>query len=161
AAINYSASSMSSLAISGGTAGNTFTVTGTPTTSFAEQTTINSGSGADTVNVRAAATALQVNTQGSNDIVNISSDAPTNTANLAGLVAAVSVDGGAGSNTLNVSEAGRAVADTVSISGTQIASAVVPFTINYAATGGSFGNGVGFTSGSLADTVNILSTTSG
>jgi Ca2+-binding RTX toxin-like protein len=124
---------------------------------------LSTGSAADTVNVQStlAGGTTTVNTGGGNDTINVSSNAPTNTGNLAGLAGTLTVDGGAGANQLNVSESGSATADTVLVTNNQIASAVVPFTINYLATGGTFGGGINLSTGSAADTVNVQSTLGG
>ena len=121
------------------------------------------GSGADTVNVQSTLTGgtTAINTGGGNDTINVSSNAPTNTGNLAGLAGTLSINEGAGSNTLNVSESGISTADTVLVTNGQISSAVIPFTINYQATGGTFGGGINLLTGSGADTVNVQSTLAG
>jgi hypothetical protein len=165
AAINYTQGNLGALTVDGGSGGNTFTEASTPANaSLAVATTLNSGSGVDTVNVQAASgtdgATLQVNTQGGADTINVSSNAPIDSGNLSGLAGALTVDGGTGSNTLNVSESGISTADTVLLTSSQISSFVIPFSVNYSATGGSFGGGVYLTTGSGNDIINVQSTLS-
>jgi hypothetical protein len=142
--------------------GNTITTDYTTAAAGLSTLLVDAGTAADEVDVQAIpAVPLSVNGQGGNDVINISSNAPTDTGNLAGLGATVTVDGGAGSNTLNVSESGSSSADTVLLTNDAISSAVVPFTIDYSATGGSFGGGINLSTGSAADTVNVQSTLTG
>ena len=130
---------------------------------FAGGINLSTGSAADTVNVQSTLTGgtTSINTGGGNDTVNVSSNAPTDTGNLAGLAGTLSINAGAGSNTLNVSESGSSTADTVLVTNSQISSTVVPFTINYQATGGTFAGGINLSTGSAADTVNVQSTLTG
>ncbi|MGD0900739.1 MAG: hypothetical protein ABR915_23145, partial [Thermoguttaceae bacterium] len=153
--------SVTSTAISGTALG--FTVNYSTGGSFAGGISVTTGTVADTVNVQStvAGSTTTINTGGGNDTINVSSNAPTNTGNLAGLAGTLSIDGGAGSNTLNVSESGIAAADTVLVTSSQISSTVIPFTINYQATGGTFAGGINLTTGSGGDTVNVQSTLTG
>ncbi|HVX63201.1 MAG TPA: autotransporter-associated beta strand repeat-containing protein, partial [Pirellulales bacterium] len=130
--------------------------------------TINGGSGGDTYNVLATQDvggggygSLDITAGGGNDTFNVSSNAPTNTGNLSAIVSTLNIDGGAGANTLNVSESGSGSPDTVLVTSSQIASAITPFTINYLATGGTFGGGVNLSTGSADDTINVQSTLAG
>src|SRR5207248_353974 len=78
--------------------------------------------------------------------------------NLNGLQGSLNIDAGPGSNTLHVSEAGSSAPDTVTVTSSQIVDSAVPFTVNYQATGGSFGGGVNVTtSATAAATVNVQS----
>src|SRR5205814_2017555 len=90
-----------------------------------------------------------------------SSDAPADAGDLAGLAALLSIDAGSGSSTLNVSEKGTPTGDTVTLTSARITGTTTPFTINYQATGGTFGGGVHLTTGSGNDTVNVQSALTG
>ena len=116
AAINYVGGDTIAIAIDGGSGGNTFNVQ----SDGDAITAINSGSG--------------------NDTINVSSDAPINTGDLSGLGGTLTIDAGAGSNTLAVSESGSAtVNEVMHVTGSEISSTVVPFTIDYSSTGGTYG----------------------
>ena len=116
ATINYFNFETSAIAIDGGSGGNTFNMQSDGTV----PTAINSGSG--------------------NDIINVSSNAPTNTGDLSGLGGTLTIDAGAGSNTLAVSASGSVtVNEVMHVTGSEISSTVVPFTINYSATSGTYG----------------------
>lgn len=77
APITYEAADVSSLAVDGGSGGNTFNVAGTPTWtvggSGGTPITLNTGAGADTVNLsgQGAGTTLTVNGQGGNDTLQV------------------------------------------------------------------------------------------
>ncbi len=120
---------LGTLNVSMGTGGNTFTVAGTAP---AATTTINSGTGSDTVNIEATSSPLTINTQtgtdtvnvqsigapasinagGGNDVINVSSTAPAPAGVLSGIAGLLSVNGGTGSGTLNISDAGDSTAST-------------------------------------------------
>jgi hypothetical protein len=155
----------------GGTAVRTYRITSTSvsrnggpalTYSGIEALVVKGGDSVDTFNVQGtlAATPLTLNGGGGNDVFNFSSDAPANTGNLSGLAGVVTVDAGGGVNTLNVSEAGSPTPDTVTLTGTAISGTAAPFTINYSASGGTFGT-INLTTGSGADTVNVQGTLAG
>ncbi|HVX59378.1 MAG TPA: autotransporter-associated beta strand repeat-containing protein, partial [Pirellulales bacterium] len=130
---------------------------------FAGGINLFTGSVGDTVNVQStlAGGTTSINTGGGADVINVSSNAPTNTGDLLGLDGSLAIDGGTGSNTLNVSESGSAAADTVLVTSSQISSAITPFSISYSATGGTFGGGVNLSTGSAGDTINVQSTLAG
>jgi hypothetical protein len=71
AVITYVQNDLSTLAISAGSHGNTFTVTDTPQANAGAQTILNTGSGADTVNVQRTTGPLFVNGQNGRDTVNV------------------------------------------------------------------------------------------
>src|SRR5262249_43602321 len=91
-------------------------------------------------------------TGGGDDEVVVASAAAT----LATLAGVLLVDAGAGTNDLLVTESGAAAADAVAVTGGSVSSSGLGFLINYQATGGTFGNGVGVITGGGADTVNVL-----
>ena len=119
--------------------------------------TVNGNTGDDTINVQSIGATAAINSGSGSDTINVSSDAPLNTGVLTGLNATLTVDGnGGGTDTLNISESGSGVADTIRMdtNGGVIASAVVPFTIQF---GGSaaFTGGVHLWTGSAGDTINL------
>ncbi len=61
---------------------------------------------------------------------------------LSGLADTLTLDGGAGSNRLLIKEDNGGAGDAIQITSTLITSSVVPFTINYQATGGDFKGGI-------------------
>src|SRR5204863_137757 len=86
---------LSSLNISLGSGGNTFTIA---STNDGTVTTLNSGSANDTVNVQANAGVTNVNAQGGNDTVNVLTTGAT-----------TNVNTGSGTNTINVGSLAPAV----------------------------------------------------
>src|SRR5207244_3375709 len=94
ATINFVQLDLQDLQISGGSGGNTFTVSSTPVQIV---TTLNSGTGSDTVNVLATGTAssLTINGQNGNDIVTLG-----NAGNAQGLLGVISVTNAAGKTSL-------------------------------------------------------------
>ncbi|MHB1559304.1 MAG: beta strand repeat-containing protein, partial [Isosphaeraceae bacterium] len=130
---------LGALNIAMGSGGNVFTVAGTAPGTM---TTVNSGTGSDTVNVTETSSPLTVNTQtgtdtvnvqsigapasinagGGNDVINVSSTAPAPTGVLSGIAALLTVDGGTGSSTLNISDAGDTTASTSTLTPTTFAS---------------------------------------
>ncbi len=71
AAINYVANDLNALTVNGGAGGNTFTVANTPGGAGVPTTTLNSGTGADDVNVEATTGPLTVEGQNGADTVTI------------------------------------------------------------------------------------------
>lgn len=95
AAPGISYSSFEHLMISLGIGSNSFTIEnthGTATTGTLEDTTLNSGNGADTVYINGATDQLLVNAQDAADIINVR-----------GMTGTVTVNGDAGNDTINVS----------------------------------------------------------
>src|SRR6266496_1866994 len=122
-----------------GSGGNTFLISNT---AVGTTTTLNIGTGSDTVNVANTSSPLTVNTQtgtdtvnvqaigaiatinagGGNDTINVSSNAPTNTGKLSGIAATLTVNGGAGSTTANSSDNGNSMASNSVLSATPLTS---------------------------------------
>ncbi len=103
ATIGYQQDDLSSLAIDGGSGGNSFTVANTPISSTVLlTTTLNSGAGNDTVTVLATTGLLTVNTQGGADTVN----AGDTTSRLDGIQGTLTVNGQGGAAVLNVNDQG-------------------------------------------------------
>ena len=140
---------LGTLKVSLGSDGNTFTVASTaPGTA----TTVNSGTGSDTVNVTTTSSPLTINTQtgtdtvnvqaigapasinagGGNDTINVSSNAPVNTGKLLGIAAVLTVNGGTGSSTANLSDTSDGNSSTSTLTGTGLTSSAF-------GTGGSLG----------------------
>jgi hypothetical protein len=136
---SLSYSSITTLNVSMGRGGNTFTVAGTvPGTT----TTVNSGTGNDTVNLTGTSSSLTVNTQagtdtvnvqsigapasinagGGNDAINVFSSALANGGTLSGIAGLLTVNGGSGSTTVNVSDTGDRTASTSTLSATTLTS---------------------------------------
>ncbi|MHB1559942.1 MAG: beta strand repeat-containing protein, partial [Isosphaeraceae bacterium] len=104
-------------------------------------TTVNTGTGSDTVSIEATSSPLVVNAQMgtatinvqsidapasintgiSNDAINVSSTAPAPGGVLSGIAATLTIDGGAG-NTLNISDAGNSSASTSTLTATTFGS---------------------------------------
>ncbi len=129
-------SGLSTLNISLGSGGNTFTIT---TTATLTATTVNSGNGNDVVLVLSNSSPLNISTQAGNDVVSVrSTNAPLNLAtgtgadvinlgslapasggvvdNLQGVVTIV----GDGADTLNVDDSGNATAKTATLTGSAL-----------------------------------------
>ncbi|HVZ63437.1 MAG TPA: LEPR-XLL domain-containing protein, partial [Lacunisphaera sp.] len=81
-----------------GSGNDTFTVASTAT----GRTVLNTGAGADTVNLRTIAGHTTVSTGDGNDTINVGSLAPGTGGNLDGIDALLTIDGGAGTDTVNV-----------------------------------------------------------
>jgi hypothetical protein len=100
---------------------------------------------ADTVNLQNtwAGAVTTVNTGGGADVINVSSDAPVDTGQLAGFQGNLVLDAGGGINTLNVSDEGAGNGNGhVVVTGQQIQgflSSTDAVNLTYTATGGSFG----------------------
>ncbi len=134
-AFNINYDTFGVLEIDGGKGGNTFDLMGT---AAGTTTTVNAGPG--------------------DDVIHVSSDAPADAGTLDGLKGPLEIDGQAGSNTLTISEGGSTTGDVVKLTSSQVVSAVVPFTIGYQATGGTFAGGIHLVTGSGDDAVNVQST---
>jgi hypothetical protein len=101
--IDYSA--LESLNVNLGAGGDTFSILDT----FTGTTVLNSGSGADTVNVQAVSGTTIVNTEAGQDTINVGSLAPAVGGAVNQIAAALSVNGGDGDpDTLNVDDTGDA-----------------------------------------------------
>jgi len=84
--------------------------------------TVNTQTGTDTVNVQAIGAAASINAGGDDDTINVSSNAPTNTGTLSGIAAVLTVNGGSGGSTANVSDTGDGNSSTSTLSGTGLTS---------------------------------------
>jgi hypothetical protein len=100
-------SGLTTLNISLGANGNTFTISNTGATS----TTLNSGSGADTINLTTDSGTTTINSQGGADIINITTDTAVttinagdgnDTINIRATGAATNVNTGTGTNIVNI-----------------------------------------------------------
>jgi RTX calcium-binding nonapeptide repeat (4 copies) len=115
--INYQQNALSSLTVSGGSGGNTVTVTNTPFYFLVPLvTTVNSGSGNDTVTVQATTGHLNVNSGAGADIINVGDT----TNRLDGIQGAVTIDGEAGNNTVNVNDQSAAEFHYYDVSATDV-----------------------------------------
>jgi hypothetical protein len=83
-------------------------------------TTINTGDGADTVNVQAIGAATTVNTGADDDTINVGSLAPSSGGTVNAIAARLTLDAGTGSDTLHVDD----TADTAANTGTLTATAL-------------------------------------
>ena len=139
---------------SGNAVGSTYTLTSTTisrtgvglvTYGTVESLTLNASQGADVINVQStfATTPALVNANGGADTINVSSDAPVNSGNLDGIEGGLTIDGGTGVNVLNISDFSSTTANANAIIGnstiTGLAGPTDATTINYLATGGTFG----------------------
>jgi hypothetical protein len=122
-----------------------------------ESVTVDAGDGDDIINVQGTASTTPVIVLGGlgNDTFIVSSNI-SGAGDLSQLRSPLAIDAGAGSNVLYVSEATSAVGDNVSVSASQLHGTAVPFTINYTATGGSFGV-LTLLTGTGNDVVNVSS----
>ncbi len=118
--------------------------------------TVNGGSGADVIVVTTTGTTpLNVNGGAGNNTVFVQA--------LSGLLGSilgstVNVNAGSGTNTLGITEENGSGGDAVTVTPTQIiGSGASPFTINYGATGGSFGL-IGLALGTGNNNVNVTGT---
>jgi hypothetical protein len=116
------------LSILGGPGGNTFNVLGTINAS----TTLNAGTGTNTINVQATNGALTLTTGYAfpNSTVNIGSTAPAVGGTLANIRGPVSLVGGFGFSLLNVDDSGDLAARTATLTATAI-SGLSPAPINF------------------------------
>jgi Ca2+-binding RTX toxin-like protein len=96
--------------------------------------------------------------------VSLNGGAGNDTISLSGaaLTGTIAVDAQGGANQLNVSETGSSTPDTVTVTNAAISGGLNGgFTVDYVATGGTFAKGIHVTTGSVADTVNVHSTSAG
>lgn len=130
ATINWFQSDLNSLAINGGSGGNSFTVNNTPSSIFGTgvTTTLTSGSGTDTVNVLGTAgtngAKLDIEGNGGADVVTVGSLAPALGGTLANINGPVTIRNSPAFSSVVIDDSGDAVArnatiDTVTI-GTQL-----------------------------------------
>jgi hypothetical protein len=112
------------------------------------------GLGQDTVDVEStrAGALTGIVTGAGDDIIRVSSAAGT----LDTLRGTLNIDAGAGSNALQVSAASSTTADAVGVTASSLFSTILGFTINYFATGGTYG-GISLTTGSGDDLVVVVS----
>jgi hypothetical protein len=116
---------------------------------------VQTGAGADTVQVRgtAANAPLSVFTGGGDDAIQVYAAASTGST----LQSTVGIDAGPGTNSLFVSEADYIGGDSLALLPGTVRSTGLGFAISYGATGGgTFGGGVMLAAGSGADTVNVF-----
>jgi len=124
--------------------------------SFARGVYLQTGTGPDSVYVQgtAAGSFTGVLTGAGDDTVYVHSLANT----LDDLDGTLSVDGGAGANSLIANGSGRTEGDQVTVTGSALFSAAVPFAILYTASGGTFNRGVYLFTGAGDDTVDVAGT---
>jgi hypothetical protein len=116
ASINFVGGDLRSLAVSGGSAGNTFNVTGTPTNQFGTlTTTLNTGAGTDAVNVQTTEGPLVVNGNAGRDTVVLGSLAPNLGGTLASLSGAVTVTNSGSSTSLTLDDSGSSSPKQVTV----------------------------------------------
>jgi hypothetical protein len=139
--------------------GKTITLANTTAAAGLSLLVVNGGAGNDAVFAQATAAGLStiLNTGGGDDTVTVASADGT----LDALAAPLDIDAGAGSNELVINESGRTAPDTVVLTDSWIGGEVVPFLVSYTATGGSFGRGVLFSTGSGDNLVSVWSTAAG
>jgi Ca2+-binding RTX toxin-like protein len=149
--INYKYGDSSSLAIQGGSGGNTFEVR-----RAGIATTLNTGAGSDVVFVRATTGALAVNTQDGINSVSLGSLAST----LDAIAGPLTIGGGGGVlNTLNFNDQGTAAPRTFTLAANSLTRSVGPsiaysgqYSLNF--NGGSGGNTINVTGTSASTIVN-------
>ena len=190
AAIDYTASNLSSLTVNGGVGGNTFTVANTPAGFNLSNTptNLNSGTGNDHVNIQgtAGATTLDVQGQNGHDTVNVGS-----AGSVQGILGTVNTENTFGFNALTIDDSADATGRAATLSdftpagdsAWESVTGLAPAAINYEASditgpvtinGGSGGNtfnvnalaggGSNLTdinSGTSDDAVNIRATDAG
>jgi hypothetical protein len=156
APINFTASSVSTLTVTGGSGNNTYTVTGGPAS---QGTTLNTGFGTDTVNVRASAYPLTVNSASGSgaDVITLGDSSNT----LSGITGALTLNAAA-TDSLVLNDQGFAAARTYTVTPTAVAWSAGPpvsysglgsLTVNGSAGGDTFDLSGG-TSAGAAVTVN-------
>ncbi len=170
--LSYAA--LAALNVAMGSGGNTFLISNT---AGGTTTTLNSGTGSDTVNVTTTSSPLTVNTQAGTDTVNVSSNAPTNTGKLSGIGAVLTINGGTGSTTANVSDTGDGTASNSTLTATALTStafgtggslsysSLAALNISMGSGGNTFlisntaiGTTTAVNSGTGADTINVRAT---
>jgi hypothetical protein len=138
------------LIVNGTTSADTFTITGTAVTGAAtvssysniDSVAVNGSGGPDIFNVQDTSVPTTITGGSGVDTFNVSSNAPTNTGNLAAIAATLTLEGAGGANVLVISDAGGSTGKTVTVGAGSITGLAGPAggtTINYAATGGTFG----------------------
>ncbi len=149
--INYAAATLSSLAVYGGTHGNTFTVA---STGSGYTTTLNSGTAADTVYVQTTTGPLTVHGQNGADTVMLGNTGTLGASpgNVQGLNGAVSIDNASGLTALSVDDSSDGTGRNVTLTNSQI-SGLAPANVNYANL-----SSLDIEGGSDADTFNVNST---
>jgi hypothetical protein len=130
AAINFVQSDLANLTILGGSGANTFNVLNTPNNGQHPVTTLHTGAGGSTVNVRATAGALTIDGDGSTITVNVGSQAPSLNGTMANINGAVSVTNTSSTSTLSLDDSADTTARTATISGSSVAG-LSPAPINY------------------------------
>ena len=164
--INYKVYDTSHLTISGGSGGNFFDVFDSPNVILpgGVDTTLNTGSHTDIVNIRETTGALTVNTQGGSNLINVGSLTST----LDQIRSPLTINGAGGVlNTLNIHDQGTTAAHTFSLTATALTRAGGPainfdsqLSVNFY--GGSGGNIINVTAASAIvnagmgnDTINV------
>ncbi|MFL5329767.1 MAG: beta strand repeat-containing protein [Gemmataceae bacterium] len=126
ATINWFQSDLNSLTIGGGTGGNTFNVNNTPSSIFGTgvSTTLNSGTGADIVNVLATSGTnganLQINGNSGSDTVTIGSAAPALGGDLTGINGPVTIRNTSSFSDVIIDDSGDVVARNATLDSTVI-----------------------------------------
>jgi hypothetical protein len=125
------------------------------------------GSGDDTVGVQSTfpGDLTSIFTGAGNDYIQVATSLPRGNTSVTLLNGPLAIDAGSGSNTLLVNEAWRTAADSVVLTAGSLSSTlptftvnnalVTPFTVYYAATGGTFAGGVGLITGAGDDHVTV------
>jgi hypothetical protein len=109
ATISYSPQDLRSFTVNGGTGGNTFTLTSTPSGLGTTATHLNTGTGADTVNIQGTAsnTALYLQGQNGHDTVSI-----TNAGSAQGISGAINIENDGGFDALTIDDSADTTART-------------------------------------------------
>ena len=118
---------LSIVGISMGSGANTFTIAST----IAGQTTLNDGTGGDTVKVQTISGKTNVNAQAGDDTINVGTNAPATGGKVDSIGAALTVDGGTGSTTLNVDDTGSSVAKRATLTATALSGLEMKGDISY------------------------------
>ena len=121
AAITWSQYVLQALTISGGTGSNTYTVVNTPANNRGVTTTLNSGAGANTVNVQATIDPLTINGGGFGDAVNIGLNG-----SVQGIIGAVTVTNPPAYTNLKIDDSSDPWAQTINVSSTGITGMSAP-----------------------------------
>jgi hypothetical protein len=124
AAINFGAVSLNTLTVSGGSGNNSYTITGSQAY---QGTTLNTGAGADTVNVQATPYALSINYQGGggSDVANLG-----NAGSVQGITGAVTIYNGPSYTHVNIDDSADGGNRTVTI-GPGGVTGLAPAAINF------------------------------
>ena len=155
APISFNPLDTASVNIKGGAGGNTYTVTGTP-----PNTTLNTGTGADKVNIQGTLGALNVQGQSGADVIVIGSIAPAIGGTVAGILGTVTLANAGGNIALTVDDSADTTARSSIITNSSI-TGLAPASINFAnllsltvRTGSGGGNATNVQSNSV--TTNII-----